>query len=466
MVHVKCLVLTFNCGREPVKPALFGQHISEALKTGPTHDIVVLSLQEICPLPYGFIGGRSISSYYQKLNEAITAATGEGSYANIFTRNLGITATMIYVRKDRKDCVGSVESASTGVGWHELGNKGAVGVKLSWLTGPGKYIDLTFVGAHLAPHEHAVERRNQDWMHIVQRLVFESIWVSNKRLEASQAEGTDGERSLNETNPDERQPLMAKNSGLSPSRNNKDTKLSTIYAPMSYIFVAGDFNYRTADAHPGPDDHAKHPKFSDSSDLIKDLFLNDQLTTELKAGRTLHGFKEVEIDFAPTYKYAPEKQKELGEKEDDGTVKEYLNNPRINMGYAQHRWPSWCDRILYLAPFVEPDAEEDKVVNNFYKSLPLMSTSDHQPVIASFSIPLNRLVSPTDTRVTDLDDYRIQAPFSVDPLWRERFATARRKELAVGLAAYLGLTWEGNSIVAAAIVSVVGGYAIFKGGLF
>ena len=461
----QCLVLTFNCGREPVKPTLFGKHISNALKNGPAHDILVVSIQEICPLAHAFLGGTSMSFYYQKLNEAVVAATGERTYTNICTKNLGITAIIIYVRQDRKGYIGSVESTSTGVGWLEVGNKGAVGVKLSWLAGPGRYIDLTFVAAHLAPHEPGVERRNQDWMHIVQRLVFERVWISNKRLEALQREESASGNLGPGRGLGEREPLLGNNMDSSLSGNKEASNLSTVYTPMAYIFIAGDLNYRTAATGPRPEDYAKYPKFPDSSDSIKQLFSNDQLTAELKAGRTLHGFKESKIHFPPTYKYSSAKQQELEAKEDDGTFEEYLSDPKVEMGYAQHRWPSWCDRILYLSPFVEPHAREAKLTINFYKSLPLMSTSDHQPVIASFLIPPDRTVSATDERIASLDDYRIHAPFPVDPLWHEKFVAARRMEFAVGVAAFLGLTWRGNSILLAVILGVVGAVVVSNRGM-
>lgn len=85
-----------------------------------------------------------------------------------------------------------------------------------------------------------------------------------------------------------------------------------------------------------------------------------------------------------------------------------------------------------------------------------MSTSDHRPVALSLSIPLRAVPLP-DSEV-DADDVRLNPPFSIDPLWRQKRAMARRKELVVGAGAFLSLTWEGRIVLLATIVSIVGGW--------
>ena len=458
MSHLNCAILTFNCGREPVKPAVFARHIAKYLENGPEHDLIVFSLQEISPLSYGFIGGHCLSYYYKKLHEALTIATGLDTYVNIFVRNIGITATLLYVHQDRQDRVNSIGSGSVGLGWLEMGNKGAVGVKLSWIASSSKSVDLTFVAAHLAPHEQGLERRNQDWMHIVQRLVFQSVWSSNPQFEASE-EDDNRQNLASATAQDEDQPLLKQDATLKLSRKDETKHTSTVYQPASYTFVAGDLNYRTSDNSPRSDDYGKYPKFSNSSDTIKNLLDNDQLNAQRKHGNTLHGFQEAPIDFPPTYKYTSKSQKEAAEKEKDKVLAKPVDDSPVSLGYALHRWPSYCDRILYL----QPDGRQAPVKNNFYRSLPLMSTSDHQPVMASFSIPLETISSITDHGI---NEYLAEPPYAVDPLWMERFATARRREFILGLLAYLGTTWEGNSILLAILVGAAGVYFTSKFGWF
>ena len=465
MAHLNCAILTFNCGREPVKPTVFARHISKYLEDTPKHDLIVFSLQEISPLSYGFIGGHCLSYYYKRFHEALTIATGLDTYVNIFVGNIGITAAMVYVHRDSNDRVSSIDSASVGLGWFEMGNKGAVGVKLSWIVSSGKFVDLTFIAAHLAPHEQGLERRNQDWMHIVQRLVFQPVWTSNARLEAF-GEDDIRQHSASGTAQDEDQPLLGRDVTSKLSRKDRTENTSTVYQPMSYTFVAGDLNYRTSNNHPRSDDYTKYPKFSNSSELIKNLLENDQLNAQRRHDKTLHGFQEADIDFPPTYKYTSKSQKEAAETENDKVLAKHIDDSPTALGYALHRWPSYCDRILYLAPLIEPDGRQALVKNNFYRSLPLMSTSDHQPVVASFSIPFETLISTTDHRIAGINDYRVEPPYAVDPLWMDRFATARRREFILGVLAYLGTTWEGNSILLAIIVGAAGVYFTSKFGWF
>ena len=88
-----------------------------------------------------------------------------------------------------------------------------------------------------------------------------------------------------------------------------------------------------------------------------------------------------------------------------------------------------------------------------YASLPLFATSDHRPVVLSFSIPLT---PQSNSRLAALK------PFDVDPNWKARRDTARTKEVIVGLLAYFGLTWEGRGLLIATTLGAIGGWLIFR----
>lgn len=62
-------------------------------------------------------------------------------------------------------------------------------------------------------------------------------------------------------------------------------------------------------------------------------------------------------------------------------------------------------------------------------------------------------------------DVRLVPPFGIDPLWREKRETARTKEVVVGIAAYLALTWEGRGILIAIVFGALGGWAIVRSSL-
>jgi len=49
-----------------------------------------------------------------------------------------------------------------------------------------------------------------------------------------------------------------------------------------------------------------------------------------------------------------------------------------------------------------------------------------------------------------------KSPFGLDTEWRRRRTTARRREVVVGVGAYLGLTWEGRGLVLATLIGLVG----------
>lgn len=181
------------------------------------------------------------------------------------------------------------------------------------------------------------------------------------------------------------------------------------------------------------------------------MLKEDQLSSELKAQRTCHGLKEAPIDFPPTYKYS-DKQRAIAEK-DDG----------IMWDWAKHRWPSWCDRILYteLPVWMKAKDPSASVKIHRYTALPLMSTSDHRPVVLSLSIPATAIPPPDN--IGTGNDIRLSPPFDIDPNWKYKRAAARKRELVVGTVAFLSLTSEGRIILLATLIGAFGGWWIING---
>jgi hypothetical protein len=56
----------------------------------------------------------------------------------------------------------------------------------------------------------------------------------------------------------------------------------------------------------------------------------------------------------------------------------------------------------------------------------------------------------------------MQPPFSIDPHWKARRDVARKKEIVVGILAYLLLTWEGNGLLVATIIGGIGSWFIIS----
>ena len=441
-------IVTFNCARELINPEAFGSHLFDARpsikrNTCPPPDIVVVCLEELAPIAYSFLGGSYLTPYFDRFRHAIELAAsdvgnGDSKYSNIVTRNLGMTAIMIFVRQDHVEAVKGIETAGVGVGLLEMGNKGAVGVRLSYSTGASdsEAVGLTFVAAHLAPMEPALERRNEDWMNIVRRSVFAPTdQVASRKIARSPSEDS------------EDVPLL---SGIP---DDHEMNARGLYSATSHLFLAGDLNYRTSKFKPGPVNYEAYPQpTQDQSDPkhYSHLLKEDQLLQELKAGRTCHGLKEAPVNFPPTYKYSHEQHARA---EQDGET---------TWDWAKHRWPSWCDRVLYLdiPSWMQDVTPSPKITVHGYTALPVLPTSDHRPVALSCSLPL-RAIPPPNGEITDSDP-RLSPPAAIDPTWRERRAWARRREIIVGIASYLSLTWEGNGLLLGTLIGAIGGWLVIR----
>lgn len=426
MVDLKLYIVTFNCGRALIEPDVFGSHLLDGWKD-PTPsnaslpDIVVLNLQEIAPLSYAFLGNSFVKPYFDRFRQAVQVATpkvstegGEDSfkYFNVLSRHAGLTAIMLFVRDDLVDEIQTLNVAEVGVGVSEMGNKGAVGARLGWKSADG-LVYTTFISAHLAPFEAEIARRNQDYADIAKRLIFTPDDAREWRKGQQTAENV---------------PLLAGESAdtLGALATNRG-----MYSNDTYLFFAGDLNYRTAITTPGREDSELFPqpqKNVKNALHYSHLLEKDQLTLELHNGKTLHGLVEQPIDFPPTYKYHLNADKPVLSDKD---VEQWR--------WAEHRWPSWCDRILYSATQVQA---------GMYSALPLFRTSDHRPVALSVSVPLKTLPNSFDLAK--------QAPGPLDQHYKSKREAARRKEIVVGVLAYLGLTWEGNSLLLGTFLAVLG----------
>ncbi len=452
MATLNPYIVTFNCGREPINPPIFASHLFDALpKPQTAPDILVLCLQELAPIAYTFLGGSYLVHYLSPFRHAVTLAgqaLDEANYVNIITRNIGMTAIMVFVLRDQTAQVRWLETAGVGVGVHEMGNKGAVGVRTGYSIGDST-VDITLVSAHLAPMEDRTQRRNEDWMNIVRGLVFTPVSPTAVRETTAQR--------LPQESSSDTEPLVA-----AAPEEDSIPPMSGLYTPTSHLFFAGDLNYRTSTTKPSPNAYLTWPqptKDTTAPEHYSQLLPSDQLSRERKAGRTLHGLQEAPIDFPPTYKYSDEARSLA-------STKDYGDNEPDTWLWAKHRVPSWCDRILYLdlPSWMKAQSPSTKIQAHGYRALPLMATSDHRAVACSFSIPAQAIPEPTAQEEEEAikEDVRTMPPFDINPHWRERRETARVKEVVVGLASYLALTWEGRGILLAILFGALGGWAIVK----
>lgn len=420
-------VLTFNCAKNHVDVDTFAAHFFDVLPADHSApDLIVLSLQEIAPIAYSFLGGSHLSPYFAGFRRSVLKACAQrwdDDYVNFLTDNTGMTGLMLFARHDTLDKIAWKDTAHVGVGIAEMGNKGAVGARLGYVVEghPLKTVDLTFVAAHLAPMENSCEQRNSDWKNILERLVFTH------------------EAKVSEAN--ERTSLLSDAASAHSETSRRD-----LFAPSAYVFVAGDLNYRTSNVGPTIEEIAQFPRRDvglEDPSHYSHLFQHDQLVREMRYGRAFRGLSEAPIDFPPTYKYsnAARTAAALGES--------------AEWKWSNHRWPSWCDRILFLdtPPRI---GEAGKVQPLAYNALPLFAQSDHRPVALFASVPLASGDHGSNPGP------RAVAPFSIDPSWKSRRDAARRKELVVGTVAYLGLTREGNGILLVSVLGIFGAWFVLR----
>ena len=440
------LFLTFNCGRERIDTSYFAASIIKSLAGQLPPDLVVLSLQEFAPIGYSFLGGSFVAPYLDRFAKAFNQAWGSegGQYETVLNSNLGMTAIILLAKPEIARNIRWIETGGVGVGMMEMGNKGAVGARLGYATGPSsaeEEVAMTFVAAHLAPMEEQCDRRNADWKAINENLVFGRI-----------PQAVDARTKAIKDPSEETEPLLSSATDGGSEALNRE--LHTMISPSSHTFFGGDLNYRTSDIKPHPEDHHSWPEKTtppNDEHHYTQLLERDQLTRERSAGRTLHHLTEAQVTFPPTYKYSDKAQEQARRAADAAGNKVAADVPiETDWLWAPHRVPSWCDRILYLDPPFP--GTQPKI--HIYTALPLQPTSDHRPVALRFSIPLKALPR---TR----GDAWVTSPFPIRRDWASHRASARRKEIVVGVAAYLALTWEGRGLLVFTLIAIVGAWTLF-----
>ncbi|KAF5572497.1 phosphatidylinositol phosphate phosphatase [Fusarium pseudocircinatum] len=473
---IDLLYLTFNCAKNLLDIPVFGSHLQTAFRQNATGlpEVVVLSLQEVAPLAYSFIGGYFLNPYLSRYEQAIniaaqhiiddpssrnsetanTAPTALPSkpYTLVRGKNVGYTAILLFAREPSR--LKNIQEAEVGFGAAEIGNKGAVGLRMLYEADGGSS-ELTFVATHLAAMEWNLPRRNANWAAIMRGMAFENpeVVVNSYKTSVTPSPAS--------TPPAEDEPERARL--LDTEHNEQHLQLQqqlhniSVFKPSSFLFVAGDLNYRISTTSPPPS--ATFPSLDpDSENYYPDFFRLDQLTRERNAGRTLHGLSEHEVRFPPTYKYdvLPPRP---------GTREPELDVP---WKFAVHRYPSWTDRILFLdvPSWLKKGNSQDPNLNvRAYDCLPVLRMSDHRPVYLRIDVPLispSDMAPPSDLECGVSKDPRARLPMEIDPEAWERRAAARRKEVMAGWSMYLWSTKEGACILATVLAFGAGVYWLHR----
>lgn len=408
-------------------------------------------------MSHSFIGGYFLDPYLSRfetaVNEAATRIQEEQSrdasdaqaqgprkpYTLIKAHNVGYTAIILLARDPAS--VRDLQLAEVGFGAADLGNKGAVGLRILYEAGHGKSTELTFVATHLAAMEWNLPKRNANWAAIMRGLTFEDPEAVVERFRAVEEASDDREAG-------ERTRLLPDEHHGQHLRLQRQLHNISVFKPSSHLFVAGDLNYRISTT--APPANAAFPSLDPASENYYPSFIGlDQLTREKKAGRTLHGLNEAEIKFPPTYKYDIKPGK--GDDEE-----------QIEWSFAPHRYPSWTDRVLYLDVPSWLGKKKPSMNVLAYDAMPITRSSDHRAVYLRVEVPLlspEEMAPPLALEDTEESaDPRVRLPVEIDPEAWGRRAAARKKEAMAGWSMFLWSTKQGAAILATVLVVGAGAY--------
>ncbi|KAK3994947.1 Endonuclease/exonuclease/phosphatase [Cladorrhinum sp. PSN332] len=551
-------ILTFNCAKTLINVPVFSAHLHAALSQNATGlpDLVVLSLQEVAPMSYAFIGSYFLNPYYARFGEALNLAStrllektttttttsygypesvsSQGTlspppYTLVRAKNVGMTSILLFARDPTS--ISQIQEAECGFGAADMGNKGAVGLRVTWSDPSSqsqKSAELTLVATHLAAMEWNLKKRNANWRSIVSGLTFQNprdvlpgvfpatanpvprpdlsgvgerapppppaaaAGGSVDSSEAEEEEVEEAEPLLSTSLPSSSSselPLTRQQRSLSPSQSATLQDIS-IFKPSSHLFVAGDLNYRISSTTPPP--LSEFPSFDESSPNHYSNFLErDQLTQERLAGRTFHGMEEAPVTFGPTYKFDILKDSPRGAVNEAAVRKGSKVNgvPEVAWKFAPHRWPGWCDRVLFSSSSPSGGSEEDDGVKvGGYDAFPVLESSDHRPVWFRASVPLFSSSSEVEAEAREEDQLKGAKfmgksvgevgevgerkeskkqkkvlPFPVDVDAWERRRIARGKEMVVGWSAFFWSTQEGAMVLGTVLLIVLGGWWAVRG---
>ncbi|KAF8581126.1 DNase I-like protein [Ramaria rubella] len=247
---------------------------------------------------------------------AIFSALGKNAvhYTKLASRQLVGVLMVVIIRKELRSVVKEICTGSAGVGLMGImGNKGATAIRLRLNS-----TIVTFVCSHLAAFDDYVDKRNSDFSELARKLDFTIAWKG--------------------------------------ARNTRPVRANIWETDILFWIV--DLNYRID----LPDEEVRTFLSSEPHGHENQTLLEyDQLRMSMRRQRAFIDFKEHDINFLPTYRFADEQT-------------------RDNLGYDTKRRPAWTDRILHLS------ADWNSVSQKSYDSHPQITMSDHHPVSADFEL--------------------------------------------------------------------------------
>mmetsp|Transcript_9700 Transcript_9700/g.29490 ORF Transcript_9700/g.29490 Transcript_9700/m.29490 type:complete len:784 (+) Transcript_9700:1152-3503(+) len=334
---------------------------------GRGSDIYAIGLQEVQPLS-GISAmatdparGKSWTDFIGKTLAA------EGDYVCLSSRQMVGILLLVYVRRKHLEDVQDIMITEAGTGFlNKGGNKGAVAMRFQL-----HETSFCFVACHLAAQQNNTARRNQDFREVMRKTTF----------------------------TDEAEYTSLTNMLHSAQRSHKIIE-------HDLIVWFGDLNYRID---------------LSSADVLEAIKAEDWdrliACDQLHMARSLEpdlfqGFKEADLNFAPTYKMNSDKE---------GYV--------LGENGVPSRPPSWTDRILWKTTdnntVGKPSLGRDELCFDVkclsYRRHEVL-TSDHRPVSARFRARILQVNGDSRSRViSDIHSQLLpDVEISPEQLWFER----------------------------------------------
>ncbi|KAK7208463.1 Endonuclease/exonuclease/phosphatase [Myxozyma melibiosi] len=426
MSSISTLLFTYNCGQtlQPVAPlrsAITAAIAAPTAKAAPS--LIFLSLEELAPIHEVFYFEK-LHKYLKPFFEAVTTLE-LAPYKIVSSISSGLTAGVLFIKTAAEGedqlIASDVRTSAVSFGALSMGLKGAAAIRVTISvvdeeapasessktplpTAPVSFkslppptptkfkgVSLTFVAAHLAANEGLKAKRDQNFVDTARKLAF-----------------------FPPVNPGDEYVVAS----VVDEQRDRDF----LYKDDTHVFFCGDLNYRVqipAAPVATPAAAKDAPKWTapESGSFVESWLPHDELTDSLTNKTAFWGFKEAPITFDPTYKYTGS-----GE----------------SRAYTTKRVPSWCDRVLYLDVF-----EKNKVSIKKYASLPSLTTSDHSPVYALATVPIDAAPGPLPTEFVDLlaeksiaatttettDDFVPEAEEAEEPQESDELVAAKNKRM-------------------------------------
>lgn len=296
---IRIFASTFNVnGTVSSDPTLKDWLFSSEDQVNQDYDLVCIGFEEIVELTPGKminVKSDNLVKWEQQI-KSLLDSHGKEKYLPLWSWQMGGLALMLLIKESQMGYISNIEGSvkKTGLGGISA-NKGGIAVSFNY-----SRTLICFICSHLAAGLNNVDERHQNYKAIAKGIRFSK----HKKIKDHDA-----------------------------------------------VIWMGDFNYRIAL-------QIDQVKALIESKRFQKLFEYDQLNKQMADGETFPFFGEMEITFAPTYKFD--------------------NNSNVYDTSEKQRIPAWTDRVLSMS--------KGKILRQeVYNSADKVLFSDHRPVYAIFT---------------------------------------------------------------------------------